>query len=941
MKNILSALFVLIFTVQAAYAQTFALKGKLVDKASGEGLAGASVQVTSPETTTGGLTEVNGTFKVENLKPGTYTVTASYIGYLSATETVVISGKDAFVTFRLGEDNATLNEVEIVADVAVERETPVAFSAIKESTIRESLAGRDLPLLLNETPGVYATNQGGGPGESRISIRGFSQENIAVMVNGVPVNDMENGRVFWSNWDLGDVTKSTQVQRGLSASKLATPSVGGTMNILTKGFENKRSMVVRQEIGSNNYSKTSLMYSSGQLNGDWAFTVYGSRRTGDGWVEGTWDDSWSYFANISKKFGNHTLSLTGLGSPQKHGQRAFAKNIATYSAEKAKELGATNYIDNDGKIVGDYGFDYNAHWGDLDRYTISEGDTIHHREKLNERQNFYHKPQFNLNHFWTISDKLFMSNVVYASIGNGGGVSPLSTIATKDGRPNFQGIYDANYKNRETAKAANILRANVNNHRWYGFISGMDYKATERTTLSAGIDGRTYKGEHYSEIYDLLGANYASNISGHANQDPNTKLTKGDKISFNNDGYVRYIGGFLMAEYKTPVLSAFVSGTLSNTAYKRKDYFLPKFYNINGTETPVGFYTTPGTILNQVNNIYYTQSDYVISGKDTIQLNQDAPVTVGIGNNKKDIQQVSGTGKLKESDWVKFTGYTIKGGLNYNLNEFNNIFFNLGYINKPQFFNFVFDTRTGEQFANNQNEGVMSFEVGYGISRNNFKANLNGYHTTWYDRSLSSSVQDEATGGMLYYNITGMDARHIGVELELAQEISRKVSLNAAISLGDWRWNSTGLARIISETGVLIDEVNFNAKGVHVGGSAQNQFMVGVRYEPIKGFYIRPTYLMFTKNYADFSPTALPTDKTPQDAFRLPTSRNIDIHSGYSFKFYKDLKLTLNGSVLNVLNEFYITDAPTRSGIDQFDPDKIEVFFNRGRTFVIGASVAL
>jgi outer membrane receptor protein involved in Fe transport len=166
------------------------------------------------------------------------------------------------------------------------------------------------------------------------------------------------------------------------------------------------------------------------------------------------------------------------------------------------------------------------------------------------------------------------------------------------------------------------------------------------------------------------------------------------------------------------------------------------------------------------------------------------------------------------------------------------------------------------------------------------------------------------------------------------------VELNAAISLGDWRWNSAGTVHKVSVSGLDLGNAEFNAEGVHVGGSAQNQFMLGVRYEPIKGFYIRPTYLMFAKNYADFSPEGLSTGSVPQDAFRLPTSRNVDLHSGYSFNFYKDLKMTLNGSILNLLNEFYITDAPTRTGIDQFNPNSIEVFFNSGRRFNLGASVS-
>ena len=189
------------------------------------------------------------------------------------------------------------------------------------------------------------------------------------------------------------------------------------------------------------------------------------------------------------------------------------------------------------------------------------------------------------------------------------------------------------------------------------------------------------------------------------------------------------------------------------------------------------------------------------------------------------------------------------------------------------------------------------------------------------------------------YNISGMDARHVGIELDIAQEISRKLELNAAISLGDWRWNSAGTAEVFNENNEQLPSVTFNAKGVHVGGSAQNQFMFGLRYEPIKGLYIRPTYLLFAKNYANFEPDNLKQDR-PQDSFRLPTSRNLDIHSGYSFQVYKDYKLTVNASVLNVLNEFYIQDARPGINGDQFDPNDIEVFFNRGRTYTAGVSIS-
>ncbi|MDH4403614.1 MAG: TonB-dependent receptor plug domain-containing protein, partial [Flavobacterium sp.] len=136
-----------------------------------------------------------------------------------------------------------LDEVVVrgsIIDVAKERKTPVAVSTIKAAEIQAKAGNQEFPDLLKNMPSVYASKAGGGYGDSRVNIRGFAQENIAVMINGMPVNDMENGAVYWSNWTgLTDVASSIQVQRGLGASKLAIASVGGTINIVTRSSDMK------------------------------------------------------------------------------------------------------------------------------------------------------------------------------------------------------------------------------------------------------------------------------------------------------------------------------------------------------------------------------------------------------------------------------------------------------------------------------------------------------------------------------------------------------------------------------------------------------------------------------------------------------------------------------------------------------------------------------
>ena len=201
-------------------------------------------------------------------------------------------------------------------------------------------------------------------------------------------------------------------------------------------------------------------------------------------------------------------------------------------------------------------------------------------EVLNEQTNFYHKPQVNLNDLWRVTDRLFVSTVLYASHGTGGNTSTLTGVntttnsAVRNGQTDFQGIYDNNFKavkpdgQRESSK---ILINSVNSHRWFGFVVGSDYLLNDKLTLSAGVDGRTYTGLHYRQVRDLLGGDYYVN-AGNLN-DPKVRLRVGDKLGYNYDGKTNWLGGYSQLEYKTPLFSAVVSGTVSQVSYQRIDYF--------------------------------------------------------------------------------------------------------------------------------------------------------------------------------------------------------------------------------------------------------------------------------------------------------------------------------------------------------------------------------
>ena len=465
MKNynkILLQFFVVSLISFASFSQSL-VSGVVVDGSSNEPLIGANVSIKGTTDVT--FTGLDGSFSFSaDPSPGAV-VLVSYIGYedlempYSGVVAGTISGDLGMV--KMTSLNVTLDEVRVTADYGIDRQTPTTFSAISTKYVEEYAGTQEVPELLKMTPGVYTTKEGGGVGDSRVYIRGFAQENITVMINGVPVNDMENGRVYWSNWNgLGDVTSAMQVVRGLGASKLAIGSIGGTINIITKSIDSKKGGSYLQQVSSYGQYKETISYNTGRTKNDWAVSLLYSRTDGNGYVDGSYVHANTYFVSISKEFNeNNSLVLTAVGAPQKHGQRDQYLTPAE---------------------VDQYGHKYNRDWGYLNG------------EVQNGRNNYYHKPHIVLNHYYNINDNTSLNTSLYASYGKGGGSGPLGDYSryygpvdrTSDGLINWDAIVadnvadqgnSAKYGLATTAGSSMILRNSVNNHKWYGVLTNLEH----------------------------------------------------------------------------------------------------------------------------------------------------------------------------------------------------------------------------------------------------------------------------------------------------------------------------------------------------------------------------------------------------------------------------------------------------------------------------------
>ena len=448
-------------------------------------------------------TDFDGKFSI-NTTANSGELVISFIGYKS--KTVKFNGAANVGTVALVADDNQLQEIVVrssVVDVAKDRKTPVAVSTIKAAEIQEKLGSQEFPEILANTPSVYATKSGGGFGDSRINIRGFDQRNIAVLINGVPVNDMENSAVYWSNWaGLSDVTSAMQVQRGLGSSKLAISSVGGTINVVTRSADMKEGGSVASSFGNDNYLKLQTSYSTGKMKNGLSASVLLSQTKGDGYVDGTKFLGHNYFIALGYAINaKHDIEFTFTGAPQWHNQRSFANTLA-------------DYIKYGNPTTGEPNIKYNSDWGYLNG------------EEYSWVKNFYHKPVMSLNWDYKINDKSKLSTVVYGSWGRGGGTgnigkSPFSYktanglvpfdefVKFNTGLPNTIGAPLARNANGEyvTNRTTGFTRrASINSHDWFGGVINLNQKLTKELTLDLGVDARTYVGYHFRNINDRLGA---------------------------------------------------------------------------------------------------------------------------------------------------------------------------------------------------------------------------------------------------------------------------------------------------------------------------------------------------------------------------------------------------------------------------------------------------
>jgi len=745
------------------------------------------------------------------------------------------------------EDDPTVNLQETliigkgVIDLEESRKTPVAVSTITREEIQDKAVGNvEFPEIMSNTPSVYVTDQSSGFGDSRMMLRGFDQSNTAFLLNGQPINGMEDGNMYWSNWSaMTEVANAVQIQRGLGSSKLAISSVGGTVNIITKATERRQGGFARFVAGNDSYLGGTISYDTG-LKGKWGASIMINHwQAHRKWADGTAGQGQSYFLSVGyKPNDNHNLNFMIFGAPQWHDQNFATKSDAQWARGGGdKRFNTTyGYLDGEGK---------------------------------NLRRNYYHKPVANLNWDWTINENASLSTVIYASLGRGGGIS---------GQGAATGTLDANNQIDFGAIIRNNLadpdgignngggstvrngatRSSVNNHFWYGTVTNFTYDTKKGLVFSVGGDLRFYKGDHFQQMVDLFGLNsWSQSATNLANGSTYTRVVnktfssnpwkalfnfadKDERTGRDYNENINYQGVFGQVEYEIAGFSVFAQGSFSNQSYQTFNR-----WNYGGVE-------------HESKKIYKT--GYNVKGGLAYSFLDANSVFFNVGRYSRQpfldsvFEYQTVNVRTPEVENEEITGF--EAGYRYKTRGFN---LNIN----------LYHTEWGNRFL--------------------------------YLGNVSQDRNNDGSEEIYSQYATDVSQVHKGIEIDFDTKISRDWTLRGFASIGDWKYKDSTPYYEIAEDDTnqgLAEEGSRDLGGYEVGGAAQFTFGLGTRVNVTKGLSFDTDFNYYALTYEELN---VLTTSAPN---KIPAYTNLNLGGSYEFKFgTQRLKLRGNiKNVFNELN---------------------------------------
>lgn len=906
---------------------TALVKGRLQNKVTNE--FASEVQVTIPYLKLMTITNGSGNFTFSQVPFGTYTIVVGS-GMVKYDTLKIVVTKELV---DLGTLEITMNEAAAasaqpfqIPTVALEDNdlsSDVDASSSQSANISGLLTASRDPFQ-NAAAFTFSTY--------RFQVRGYDRNQQQVFINGAPMNDIETGDAYWSQWGgLNDVFRSRSSAYGLQPSEYAFGGMNGSVYFDASAANQRKQTRVSYSLTNRQYTnRIMLTHSSGLLKSGWAYSVSASKRWGqEGYVEGTFYDGYSYFAAVTKKIGTkHEINLSAFGAPTKRGKMSP-------SYQEAYNL-TSNY--------------YNPNWGYQDG------------KKRNARVANIFQPTFILNYEFAPSDKTRWSTTASYQFGKNAN-SLLDWYNAPDPRPDYykylpnyyiydeqpnllaseqnrqefinnpqlkwDELYQANYLNRTPIPNADgtlskdtgrrslyVLGNDIDDVKKWTFNTNLQTVLNEHITLYTGISFISQRTESYRQLLDLLGGDYYLNLNSFAERNfaGTTVFNQNDA---DNPFKVIKEGDKYYYDYILRFQKAWWWGQATFTSNKF-DFFLAANYGFNSFQRE-GLYR---------NGLF-----------------------------------AEGNKSFGKGEKQNFAIYGAKGGITYKINGRNYLFVNAGLTaDAPTVDNTYFSARTrNATVIDPTTQKSYSIEGGYLLRAPKANARVVGYATDIKDRvelQRFYNAQGASANNMIDYVLQGVNVRFTGLELALEYKLTSSLAVTGVAAMGQAFYTNNPRVSIYKEnstdTARYVDSVYI--KNYYLGVGPQSVYTIGFNYRSKNYWYLSGNVNYLDRNYIDVAAPRRTVSTvelmqpgseqwhTVLDQEKFKSAFTVDLFVGFSLmpnkynkKIPRRVLINFNIGVNNLLNS---TDIRT-GGFEnaRFDPSGFvnkygsKYFYSYGRNF--------
>ena len=821
MKKFITTLLLFFGVIFCTVAQNV-IKGVVVDSEKNTQLKGVAINV--KKNTANTVTNDNGVFILQNLTNGSYVLEISLKGYETQNFPVELSGTTVDLgTVLLYED---LSEEEDLSTVTLTDD-----ELNDDTSAADNISG-----LLQASRDIYLRTAAFEFSSSFFRIRGLDSENGKVLINGIEMNKLYNGRPQWSNWGgLNDVLRNQEFSNGLRASDYTFGGILGSTNINVRPSEQRTGTRISYASSNRSYIHRAMAtHSTGLSEDGWAFTVAASRREGrEGFVDGTMYNATSFFGSVEKKFNDkHSLSFTSITALNRRGK----------SAPQTQE------------VFDLRGIQYNSYWGTQDG------------KIRNSRIKEVSEPILMLNHYWDINETTSLNtNASYqtGNIGNSridnngtkvdgdavdgegnpyivnlGASNPDPTYYQKlpsyglrqgysniyeiqqnfvnDGQLNWNSLYNANANTNNNGNSSYVLYEDRNDDTQFTVNTILNKDISDDFKLNARVQYTQLTSKNFAEIIDLLGGTGyldADSFADTFDEKQNNLLNPlyiagtGDVFKYNFNLYSNVVDGFLQGQFKFNKVDFYLATSISNTSHQRDGLF---------------------------QNGGFPENSY---------------------------------GKSEE---LNFTNYGAKGGMTYKISGRHIVDINAGYLTKaPNLRNSFSNSRENNNTVENlTSEKVLSADASY-IFRGPFlQAKLTGYYTKIQDATEISFFFADGIGGdntaFVQEILSGIDKKHFGAEFGVEAQVTPTIKLKAAGNFGQYTYDNNPNLYLTTENNTRSQDAGFidgrkdfgasNLKNYKLAAGPQTAYSVGFEYRDPDYWFVSATANFFDNVYVDIAP---------------------------------------------------------------------------------------